>query len=246
MRHLGSILLGLVLGPVVWLAGGYGGARIAADLARSSGIENRNQSVILGVVMCLVAGLALGILLGTRLSPLGPVLVGIAFLALGLMYALSPRGFTDATPDRVFGADRMLTQPLEHGWAYIVGLALLIPLLSPHRWRRDARKVVEVPVEREPERHQVTDERTAAVPPAAAASAASAARPSTSPAPTSQAPTSQPAPGQPQPGGSHRPAHAQPEAPPGQGQGPTDVRSDEERAAQQQPQGTFFKEGRQQ
>jgi len=72
-----------------------------------------------------------------RLSPVGPVLAGVAYLGLTLWALLSPSGFLSTMPARLFGVDDLLYVPVGFGTA-LLAVPLLLTVFSPRRWRRNA------------------------------------------------------------------------------------------------------------
>ena len=102
MRHLGSLALSLVLGPMIWLLTGfglskYGEARL--DLSDAVTITELASLVALAAAGVLLAGLLL-----PRLSPVGPLLLGIAFFGLCVWSAVDRRTFFDTMPVSFLGA----------------------------------------------------------------------------------------------------------------------------------------------
>jgi len=132
MRHLGSLLLSVVLAPVVWFLAGlglseYGQARIVTS-------AEPPPELFVGLAALLVAGLLYTLLVLPRLSPIGPVLTGSAFLAVSAWSALDMVSFHQTLPRRFLGTDFVLTAPGE-GLAVLLAFPLLATVFSPRRWR---------------------------------------------------------------------------------------------------------------
>jgi hypothetical protein len=133
MRHLGSLFLAALLTPVVYLSAGVGLSHFTEitgdhpDSARLSGL------VTLGVV--LLGGLLYALLTLPRLSPLGPMLAGLALLAVGTLALLRPSQFQIAMPHSVLGLHVTRSAgPV----AALLGLPLVLTMFSGRRWRGQA------------------------------------------------------------------------------------------------------------
>jgi hypothetical protein len=135
MRHFLSLVLGIILAPAIWGAVAFGINRTAKAQTVLASATDRDRLV--GAGLLIAAGLALGILLGTRLSPVGPALAGLVFLAASGM-ALDPKSpIFDWDVPRLSQADHTtLLVPLQVGLLWALGVALLIPILVPSRWRK--------------------------------------------------------------------------------------------------------------
>jgi hypothetical protein len=132
MRHLGSLLLSLVLTALWYLVLGFGYSRY---LFHGHGkIENK---LLLGSAI-LVAGAIYGLLLLLRLSPVGLVPVGLALLALGMWTLFGAPDNTpfDHLPKSVFGQRGVLSIPIDY--ATFAGVPMVLTVFSPRRWRRYA------------------------------------------------------------------------------------------------------------
>src|SRR4051812_31182196 len=72
-------MLSLILGPAIWLLTGYGLVAYGRAGSRPDGQFSTQRLVALGAL--LIAGLLVAWLVLARLSPLGPTLAGLAYLA---------------------------------------------------------------------------------------------------------------------------------------------------------------------
>jgi hypothetical protein len=142
MRHLGSIVLSLLLAPVIYALTGIGMVKMAEIHGTGSGIHWVAAGT--GLAAMLGAGLLYTLLVLPRLSPLGPVLAGLAYLGAAGWYQIARSSFTRTVHEdllRVHGA----------AWApaSAVTVLLAVPLLatiaSPRRWRRWADPPAAVP-----------------------------------------------------------------------------------------------------
>jgi hypothetical protein len=147
MRHLVSLLFGIVLAPVIWFLAALGQFRLLQALPRD-GVDRGSLTALgLGALLIVAAGIWLGILLGTRLSPVGPGIAGVAWLVLGGAFIVNTGKVTSLLPDGPSGQNELYTLPLRHGYAFLIGTALLVPLFSPARWRAREQVVDEVEIE---------------------------------------------------------------------------------------------------
>jgi hypothetical protein len=144
MRHLGSIVLSLFLTALVYVLTGVGLANWA--LALSSGGTSEDY-VKLGMALAAlgVAGVLYGVLTLTRLSPLGPVLSGLALFGLAMWAALAFNSYTDTMPSRILGVDGTDFAAAGSGAAALLAVPLIATVLSPRRWRRWANPPAAVP-----------------------------------------------------------------------------------------------------
>lgn len=125
MRHVVSAVLGPVLGFVAYVLFGFGVGRTSVG----SGWSGDNA---VGVLAIVGAGAVYAVLVVPRLSPIGPALAGIAYLALGLWIVSDVSSFVDTMP-----ADLLTLERAGYGPGTLL-LALSIPLLAtlvtPSRW----------------------------------------------------------------------------------------------------------------
>lgn len=141
MRHLGSIILSLLVAPLVYVLIGAGlikfpQAAIAADR------DLPNYPVTLASLgALLVAGLLYALLTVARLSPLGPVLAGLAFLGVGLWPLLRLDSFQRTMPRDVLGVPGAGVEAAG-GVSLLLAIPLLATIVSAHRWRRHERAPV--------------------------------------------------------------------------------------------------------
>lgn len=128
MRHLGSLLLGLISAPLLWILTGVGVVRF------NRGIHEEDfGQVALGAVLLTVAGLLVAVLLVSRISPIGPAVVGLFHLAMTAWAVLDFSSQLDLLPLFFLGTEFALTAPTG-GMSAVLAVAMLATLVVPHRW----------------------------------------------------------------------------------------------------------------
>jgi hypothetical protein len=133
MRHLGSLLLSLVGGALIYVLIGIGLIKWTDGFDAGDGKDWAAFGI--GLAAMLGAGALYALLVLARLSPLGLVLLGLLFLAIPLWGFFDDSSFRDVMPRKILvdGA----------GWAaaklpilVLAALPLLATIVSPRRWRR--------------------------------------------------------------------------------------------------------------
>ena len=152
MRHIAGIALAIVAALVVFFAGGWGYLRLLrvpaangslAGLPAGGGSLIGNHNVLAALAALLATGLVVGIVIAVpRISPLAAGLPGLALLALTGLYLASVRHAVQLIPlrTRTFGVG--FEAMLMDGVLALAGLAMVIPLFVPSRWRRAGRAAV--------------------------------------------------------------------------------------------------------
>jgi hypothetical protein len=133
MRHLLSLVLGVVAAPLIYVLTGYGYDRLAVRLADFRAVQW--DRVSLGLLALVGAGLLVALLVLPRVSPVGPVLAGLAFVVITVWAQVSPAKVYDMLPHRVFGTPGTVIDPLP-GVMVVLAVPLLLTVFSPRRWRR--------------------------------------------------------------------------------------------------------------
>lgn len=131
-RHILGAAIGLILTPVI--AGGLmlGTERLLRGFATFRFDEPDYQ---LGGLILAGVGLLLGVLVGSRISPLASLLPGLVFSAAGVLWVVAPRWIAEQTTD-------LLPNELARGYQYVgpygvllfLGVLLLVSSLFPARW----------------------------------------------------------------------------------------------------------------
>ncbi|MBV2367082.1 hypothetical protein [Streptomonospora nanhaiensis] len=135
LRHVLGLLLGILLAPV--LAFGLAWAPLwPAEAGLDPGLADipgaPEWAVPVGALVVL--GLLLGLLAGSRVSPLAALVAGLALAALGVLRTAAP-------PEALPRAGDLLTPDSPDVWfawgpaLLLVGSALVFSALWPSRWR---------------------------------------------------------------------------------------------------------------
>ncbi len=140
LRHLGGLLLGLVVTAAVLAGGGWAvqQAMLAAQAAPTGG-----QQLWIALGSMAAVGLVVGLVVAGRVSPLATFTPSLVLLAWTVVYALDMNRALSLLPDEpsvhqlvreAAAGDRLL---LTSGAFALLGVALFIPVLMPSRWARD-------------------------------------------------------------------------------------------------------------
>ncbi|HWB36450.1 MAG TPA: hypothetical protein VHA75_10550 [Rugosimonospora sp.] len=143
MRHLWSLIAGVLAVPLVWLILSVGQLRTGTQFAKAATEGSFvARDFIPPFLLLVAAGLVLGVIACLRVSPVGPVVAGVAFLAPYAALLIRPQDTYDRfayTFDLSFvhgKTDGDLTTPLTSGIAPVIGALLLVAVVSAKRWRR--------------------------------------------------------------------------------------------------------------
>lgn len=142
MRHLWSLLVGLVVAPLAWLTISIGqvGSAKEFDTYNNKGVFVASDFVR-PFLLFAFAGLLLGVIACLRISPVGAAVVGVGYLApyVGLMlwphrtYDLFAYTFRLSFLHGQGKGD--LSAPLTSGLAPVIGALLIVAVFSTKRWR---------------------------------------------------------------------------------------------------------------
>lgn len=145
MRHRIGIILAVVMSGVLFFAGAWGYIRLLrlpapvgqlAQLPAHGGSLVSDNSVTTALAAIVGTGLLAGILIAVpRISPLAAGLPGLLLLGWTALYLVSVRQAVDLIPLRsdAFGAG--FEAMLFNGILASAGLAMIVPLFVPSRWR---------------------------------------------------------------------------------------------------------------
>lgn len=139
MRHLGGLLIGLVVTAAV-LGGGGWAVNQAVESGQSAPQGGPSLWIALGSMAAV--GLVVGLVVAGRVSPVATFIPSMVLLAWTVVYALDANRALTLLPDgpsvhqiareAVTGARSLLTS----GVLALLGVALFIPVLMPSRWAR--------------------------------------------------------------------------------------------------------------
>jgi hypothetical protein len=159
MRHRIGIVLAVVMTGVLFFPGAWGYLRLLrlpapadqlSDLPAGGGSLVSEHHVLLALAAVAGAALLAGILVAApRISPLAAGLPGLLLLGWTGLYLASVRQAVDLIPLRSdpFGAG--FEALLFNGVLGAAGLAMIVPMFVPSRWR--TRPVTEIEATLEPE-----------------------------------------------------------------------------------------------
>lgn len=139
MRHLWSLLAGVVAAPLTWVLITLGQDGSTRTVTRWLEIGKYNTAnLIEPSVYLAVVGILLGLLGTLRVSPLGPLIAGLALITPYVGLFVNPFWVRDTVPTnwKVFGDPLPLLQPVENGTLFFLGALLVIAVFSGQRWRR--------------------------------------------------------------------------------------------------------------
>lgn len=141
MRHLWSLLAGIVAAPLAWLGlatGQYGSKHAVFEWQRDGRFDT--VELIGPVIFLLAVGVLLGLVGTLRWSPAGPLAAGVLLAIPTLFMFVNPFETLDAfsydETNRILGQDLQLWRPVENGTLLVLGALLLMAVFSTQRWRQ--------------------------------------------------------------------------------------------------------------
>jgi len=147
MRHLIGFLLALVLTAAVFFGATWGYLRLlripvvdgaASALPAGGGSLLHDKNVLLAVAALAGVGLLAGICVAApRISPLAAGLPGLGLLAWTVFYLVDVHRAVHYIPLKKDAFGDGFEAMLINGLLAVVGLALIVPLFIPSRWRRE-------------------------------------------------------------------------------------------------------------
>lgn len=139
MRHLLSLIAGVVIAPLAWALVALGQTASAETMAKWAEAAEFNTSDLIPAAAYLVgAGLIVGLIATLRVSPLGALIAGLAYVGLNVGLFIDPFAVRDAVPDDLKIADEpiALRTPLLNGTLLVLGTLLVVAAFSAKRWRQ--------------------------------------------------------------------------------------------------------------
>ncbi|TDE16984.1 hypothetical protein, partial [Actinomadura sp. 6K520] len=136
-RHGLGALVGLVVTPIVAVCMMYGTDKMARAV-RTFAYEGGDRWI--GVAVFLVAAVLLGLVAGSRLSPLASLIPGAAYAAIGLLWVAAPRWTFEHAGRDVLPRELWIgyTTLAAYGFFLLIGIALVVASLAPSRWKARA------------------------------------------------------------------------------------------------------------
>jgi hypothetical protein len=157
MRHLIGIVLAIVMAGVLFFAGAWGYVRVlrlpapAGPLSRlpaGGGSLITNHGVLASLVAVAATGLLAGLLVAVpRISPLAAGLPGLVLLGWTVLYLVSVRHAVNLIPLKSHPYGAGFEAMLFNGILGAAGLAMIIPMFVPSRWRAHHQAAAEEPAE---------------------------------------------------------------------------------------------------
>lgn len=140
MRHLWSLLAGIVAAPLAWLGlatGQYHTERLVGQWETDQRFDTAD---LIGPALFLIAvGVLLGLLGTLRWSPAGPLAAGVLLAAPTVFMFINPFETLDAFSypelNRLLNQDLELWRPVANGTLLVLGALLLMAVFSRQRWR---------------------------------------------------------------------------------------------------------------
>ena len=142
MRHLVGVLLAVLLAAAVFFAASWGYLKLLIAPARLGTLPGgggslwHNHAVLEGFGALLGVGLIAGLLIAApRISPLAAGLPGLVLLAWTGLYLFSARRAVHYIPLKTRPYGTGFEAMLFDGVLALIGMAMIIPLFIPSRWR---------------------------------------------------------------------------------------------------------------
>ena len=139
MRHLGSLVLSIILAPIIYalLMRGIYKSELGMLASVASGGGGWSTNLLVGIVLIIVGGALYAALLLPRFSPLGPAVAGLLLLSTGIWTMFDLRWVNDhrdlGLATLHMGEVAGMAAP-----AVALGIPLMMTIFSPRRWRRVA------------------------------------------------------------------------------------------------------------
>jgi hypothetical protein len=156
MRHVIGVVLAIGLAAAVFFAASWGYVRLlrvpvvnggASTLPAQGGSLLHDSNVLWAFAALAGTGLLAGIFIAVRrVSPLAAGLPGLALIAWTVLYGFNVSRAVRNIPLRGDAYGAGFEAMLVNGLLAAAGLALVVPLLIPSRWRSRARDAVTAPL----------------------------------------------------------------------------------------------------
>jgi hypothetical protein len=156
MRHLIGIACAIAMAAALFFATTWGYVQLTARAAQVSRLPGggaallSDHSALAALIAVAGTGLLAGILIGVpRISPLAAGLPGLLLLGITAQYLVSAQRALNLIPLRSHAFGTGLVAMLSAGLLGAAGLAMIVPLFVPSRWR--TRRSAAGPADSEPE-----------------------------------------------------------------------------------------------
>jgi hypothetical protein len=142
MRHLAGVILAIVMAVAVYFAASWGYLKLLTRPGRLGALQAggsllHDHAVLEGLGALAAVGLLAGLLIAVpRVSPLASGLPGLALLAWTVLYLFSVRLAIRYIPLKTRPYGTGFEVLLSDGLLALAGLAMIVPLFVPSRWRR--------------------------------------------------------------------------------------------------------------
>lgn len=142
MRHLIGLLLAVVMAGMLFFAAAWGYLRLTAlttplsQVPAGGGSLLSDHQMLAWLAAVAGTGLLAGILVAApRISPLAAGLPGLLLLGLTVLYLVSVRHAVQLIPLKSHPYGTGFEAMLVHGILGAAGLAMIVPMFVPSRWR---------------------------------------------------------------------------------------------------------------
>jgi hypothetical protein len=141
MRHLVGVILAVVMAAAVYFAASWGYLKLLTRPGRLGALQAagsliHDHAVLEGLGALAAVGLLAGLLMAVpRVSPLASGLPGLALLAWSVFYLLSVRHAIQYIPLKTRSYGIGFEAMLFDGVLALAGLAMVVPMFVPSRWR---------------------------------------------------------------------------------------------------------------
>jgi len=137
MRHLWSLIAGVVIAPLAWAVVAFG-QTVMGEIIKAGPLTGFSTKLLLAAAAFVGAGVVVGLIASLRVSPAGPLLVALLYLGSSAVLVFAPKtglDVFDRVQKGVFGHDVATLGPLTSGVIPVLGGVLLIAVFSAGRWR---------------------------------------------------------------------------------------------------------------
>jgi hypothetical protein len=148
MRHVGTVIAAVVVGPLAWILLAIGQDRSGQvfENAQNGNSVDVNASART-LLLLAAAGILLGLIATLRFSPLGAVLTGVVYAASEVGLLIRPTWVLNMLNHKLTlgGYQVDPATPVRTGTTLLLGSLLLVGVVSVHRWRRWPLAAAETP-----------------------------------------------------------------------------------------------------